>query len=500
MQKTKKNSLTFQRLIPLFLVLFLSLFHSSCRTNLYIIGGTITGLNGTLVLQNNGTYNLTLSTNGNFAFSIQLPRNSSYQVTVLTQPNSQICTVVNGSGTVLDDVTNIEVTCVNTYTVGGTISGLVQNGLVLLNNGSDNLTVTAHSTSFQFATTLFNGDSYNVTIDSLPLRQLCTLTNSSGTINGANITNVNINCSSIPLAYISSDNTNELDYCSVGLEGLLGNCTTTPPGTQTWGPFAVSFATVSETLYAYVANNGDCNIDLCGVDIATGALTTCQIAESEIPAPGWCPTGIILTTVGSTQYAYVSDNVSHDLFQCHLGSNGLFTSCATTPSVNPGWSPFSTAFAIVNGTQYAYAASNFDGVFQCVVNQSDGTFSSCQLTPSSSAPSWTTNGLAFATVNNIQYAYVADNAGSVYQCTLASNGNLVTCSPTPSLSAFGSPRAIAFGTVNGIQYAYIADITDNAIYLCTLNTDGSFNICSITPSSDAPSWRPRGVTISNIEN
>jgi hypothetical protein len=81
------------------------------------------------------------------------------------------------------------------YTVGGTVSGLVGTGLVLQNNGGDNLNITANG-PFTFATALANGSPYNVTVLTQPTgpAQTCTVTNGSGTISGANVTNVQVTC------------------------------------------------------------------------------------------------------------------------------------------------------------------------------------------------------------------------------------------------------------------------------------------------------------------
>ncbi|MFO1480541.1 MAG: chitobiase/beta-hexosaminidase C-terminal domain-containing protein [Turneriella sp.] len=96
----------------------------------YSIGGTISGLSGTVVPQNNAGNNLSVSANGSFAFSTTLTTGTNYAVTVLTQPTGQTCNVTSGSGTVASaNVTNVSVSCTNnTYTIGGTISGLSGHG------------------------------------------------------------------------------------------------------------------------------------------------------------------------------------------------------------------------------------------------------------------------------------------------------------------------------------------------------------------------------------
>jgi len=78
------------------------------------------------------------------------------------------------------------------YTVSGTVSGLSSTGLVLQNNGGDDLPVAG--ASFEFATALDNGSSYAVTILSQPTNQICTVGNANNTIDGANVTDVAVTC------------------------------------------------------------------------------------------------------------------------------------------------------------------------------------------------------------------------------------------------------------------------------------------------------------------
>jgi hypothetical protein len=60
------------------------------------IGGSIMGLQGAVVLQNNGGDNLSVGANGSFVFGAPLSFGASYQVTVLTQPEGQTCSVTGG--------------------------------------------------------------------------------------------------------------------------------------------------------------------------------------------------------------------------------------------------------------------------------------------------------------------------------------------------------------------------------------------------------------------
>jgi hypothetical protein len=164
----------------------------------FTIGGTVSGLSGTVVLQDNGGDDLSIATNGSFTFASTIAEGSAYAVSVLTQPSGQTCTVSNGSGTANANVTGVAITCSSTsstFTIGGTIGGLTASGLVLQNNGADNLTVASGSTTFTFATPVAAGSTYGVTVLTQPSGETCSVTaNGTGTAN-ANVTNVALTCS-----------------------------------------------------------------------------------------------------------------------------------------------------------------------------------------------------------------------------------------------------------------------------------------------------------------
>ena len=165
----------------------------------YSVGGTVSGLSGTVVLQDNGGDNLTLSASGSFTFATTLGGGTAYSVTVKTYPAGQACTVANGSGTMGSaNVTNVAVSCTTspTFSVGGTVSGL-SGTVVLQDNGGDNLSVSA-SGSFTFATAVASGTPYSVTVKTSPAGQACTVANGSGTMGSANVTNVAVSCTTNP--------------------------------------------------------------------------------------------------------------------------------------------------------------------------------------------------------------------------------------------------------------------------------------------------------------
>ena len=166
----------------------------TCATNTYSVGGSVSGLSGTVVLQDNGGDDLSVSANGAFTFATQLATGAAYNVTVKTNPSGQTCSVSSGTGTVgAANVTNVAVTCAtNTYSVGGSVSGL-SGTVVLQDNGGDDLSVSANG-AFTFATQLATGAAYNVTVKTNPSGQTCSVSSGTGTVGAANVTNVAVTC------------------------------------------------------------------------------------------------------------------------------------------------------------------------------------------------------------------------------------------------------------------------------------------------------------------
>lgn len=83
-----------------------------CAAQTHVIGGTVSGLAGTLVLRDNGIDELHVSANGSFSFAQALPHGAAYDVTVRMQPVGQACTLANASGTATASITSVVATCV----------------------------------------------------------------------------------------------------------------------------------------------------------------------------------------------------------------------------------------------------------------------------------------------------------------------------------------------------------------------------------------------------
>lgn len=133
-----------------------------------------------------------------------------YNKSTLSADATVTCSVSNGAFTVSGSVAE-NVTCGSvSYSVSGTVNGLPPSStstpysVTLYESGrGDYLTVdgctscsTSSSVAFTFPQSLANGAIYNVTVATQPSLGTinCTVANASGTISGANVTNVGVTC------------------------------------------------------------------------------------------------------------------------------------------------------------------------------------------------------------------------------------------------------------------------------------------------------------------
>ena len=250
----------------------------------FTIGGTVAGLGAgkSVVLLNNGGDALTRNANGGFSFATALASGASYAVTVGTQPAGQTCTISNGSGTVASaTVTNVAVSCVDlppaTYTIGGNLSGLgAGKSVVLLNNGGDALTRNANG-GFSFATALASGATYSVTVGTQPVGQTCTVSNGSGTVASANVTNVAVSCANVPTYTIGGSVSGLVTGRSVGLLNNGGDALTVNAN----GGFSFATALASGASYAVTVGTQPAG-QVCTVNNGSGTVASANVTNVAV--------------------------------------------------------------------------------------------------------------------------------------------------------------------------------------------------------------------------
>jgi 6-phosphogluconolactonase (cycloisomerase 2 family) len=276
----------------------------------YSIGGTVSGLgNGvSVVLLDNGGDSVTVSDNKAFTFPTKLSSGATYAVIVGTQPTGQSCTVASGSGTATANVTNVAVTCTttapNTFTIGGTVTGLTASNLVLQDNGGDDLPVTKAATTFTFKTALATGKTYAVTVKTQPTGLTCTVTggddgHGNGTTGSANVTTVVVTCAATvtgPTQHVYI--TNKTDQTSGSISSFSIDPTTGKLTAVTGSPFAVAIQpraiTVDSAGRLYVAGAA---APVSGQQI--GVIATTAAGALTLPATFFDPNGHAQTSAFS---------------------------------------------------------------------------------------------------------------------------------------------------------------------------------------------------------
>lgn len=162
------------------------------------LGGSISGLGerSGLVLANGSDSLSIVAGASSFTFTNPVSAGDSYSVSVQDQPAGMACEVTNGAGVMaLEAITSVVVTCTPlVYTVSGTISGLSDAGLVLVNNGADDNEIEGNATTFTMSTGVASGNAYAITAKREPIGITCSITDGSGTVVASNVTNVAIEC------------------------------------------------------------------------------------------------------------------------------------------------------------------------------------------------------------------------------------------------------------------------------------------------------------------
>jgi hypothetical protein len=178
-----------------------------CADQSYLLGGAISGLTASGLVLANGSDTLTVSSGAtSFNMPAEVAYGSHYAVSVQTQPTGLNCTVSNATGTMpAGPVNTVTVTCASlTHTVGGTITGLTTSGLVLANGTDTTPPLGATATQFTLPTGVAAGAAYDVTTQTQPSGQLCTVSNGSGTVGAIDVTTVAVSCASNVVSFTTA--------------------------------------------------------------------------------------------------------------------------------------------------------------------------------------------------------------------------------------------------------------------------------------------------------
>ncbi len=418
----------------------------------YTIGGMVSGLTGAgLVLRDDGGNDLSVGAGAaSFTFTHTVSSGRSFDVTVFSQPSNptQTCVVTNGSGVVSSaNITSVQVTCTtNAYTIGGMISGLTGAGPVLRDNGGNDLAVPAGATSFTFTTPIPSGGAYSVSVFTQPSNptQACVVTNGTGIVASANVTNVQVTCTGGPGVFAYATNqgngifVGSISGYSMNPDGTLVPLAASPFSTGLH-PFAL--AADIQGKFLYVADENSSAIFTYAINALTGALTQVGLPTAVASTP----TAIAIHPSGAWLYAPSKNADTINGFSIDPVT-GALTALPGSPFPDTGSGP--AVITLDPSGQYAFVSNNGSlniSVFS--VNPATGLLSP-KGTPISAghSPVQSRTDLPGA------HLYVEDDFDNVfYTYNIADDGTLSHFSP-PTFPAPFSPQYPALSPNGNFLY------------------------------------------------
>jgi len=323
----------------------------SCTVNSnpkHTISGTITGVSGSIVLQDNGRDDLTVTADGPFVFPLKIPQGSVYDVTTRSASGgqSQTCQFQNARGVVGNhDVTDIVLACNANISVKAVVSGLSGTGLVLQNNGRDNLPVSANGTS-SFPTGLTPGDTYAVTVFTQPTNpsQTCVVTNGTGTATSG--ASASVTCTTNQ--FLVGGTVTGLPDPGVAqglgpginlvLQNNLGDDFTIPVNSQGNVNFRFPTAIASGATYSVTVKTQPGIDTQFGPPGAIQTTTTCLVSGGTGSVGAGDVTGVVVNCVRAAGFAYVTNGTDNTVMPYVVDSaTGLLI--PSGPAVSTGASP-----------------------------------------------------------------------------------------------------------------------------------------------------------------
>ncbi|MCP5498469.1 MAG: DUF1554 domain-containing protein [Leptospiraceae bacterium] len=351
----------------------------------------------------------------------------------------------------------------STYTVGGSVSGL-SGTLVIINNGGDSLSLNSDG-NFTFPTALNDLSTYEVSISSQPTGQFCTLSNGSGTIASANVSNISISCSNFTITYSASAYTYSLNTAISTLTptvtGTVTSCTSSPAlptGLSIDSACVISgtpTATQVASSYTITATDSVGNTASAGLSITINADPPSALTYTGSPFTFTQNTAISTQTPTKT---------------------GTVTSCTSNPTLPNGLSIDATTCAISGTPTTAQAATTY-------TITASNTYGS-----TTASISITVNGItapSALTYTGSPYTFLQN--ASISSQTPTVTGTVTSCTSSPTLPAglsIDASTCAISGTPSTVQAAITYTITaSNAGGSTTASISITVNSFSYTGST-----------------
>jgi large repetitive protein len=330
-----------------------------CSSTVHTLSVNVSAMESgnTIVVENNGDSadQLSLSANGTTAFLKSVPAGAGYSVVVATQPSgffAQTCTASANTG-VMSGNTTVNVVCGPTYhTISGNYTGLAGAGLkIKLNNSGEEIIKNSGdgaSGSFTFTQKIAEGVDYTVVRSQNPsgLNQTCTVTNGTGTMGAANVTNVSVDCVTNPYTVGGSvTGLSSGDSVVLRVNGGSDKTVSYGTGTYSWNltdgtSYNVSVATHAPGKTCSVANAtgnvaganiSNVNINCVFNTYTVGGAVTGLCANQSVTLKNNGGSTMVIT--GANTFTFPAQN---DLSAFNVTASSAPAGITCTPTLNTG--------------------------------------------------------------------------------------------------------------------------------------------------------------------
>jgi 6-phosphogluconolactonase (cycloisomerase 2 family) len=339
------------------------------------------------------------------------------------------------------------------YSIGGVVTGLTTDGLVLQNGVRDTVSVPSGGNSYTFGTRLQFGAAYNVRITQQPTGARCTLSSPWGIVSGADVTNVHVSCTPTaqPPAAAWAVIVNTHDVNASLMRRTTGGSSLASVNSANVGNNPVAVVTSQQGAFAYVANQGGNSISAFVIERGNTPGLQPITGQSVIPTQN--PSALVLDPLDG-MYLWVTNYGASTVSAFRLDrTSGELTARGTVPA---------------GGVLPSAIAAHPNGDWVYVVNEASSSIATFSVDRETGSLSQT--GTALANVVLSGNAMLVAPSGT-FAYALGATGNLTRL----NVAANGALSVQGYTSIPGVSYCgSMALRPDSAtLYLACGSSSGS---------------------------